>query len=373
MLLELGNASTKARPFPGTEKDLRVTYVTIDDSYASEAVGDVAGLKAAVVKAHDPYGDQDRYGITRMEDETGEKHEAYLAVVHPGGLWRFHSDTAPTYVYSDNEVLAQQLSEHFQCPAERPDDLEERYWTRFGLKSLAPGVVPNAAVDAEALFTNVGRTLFANAMGGGLVGLVGTGTSATSTTLTSGSVATVTANYFAGMRIYVYNGTNIVWGNIISHTAGTTPVYTVDRWYLEGGTSWTTTAATTPASGYYYVISGSAISNWFVGLTATTTAAAAGDTSLTGEITTASGGLVRKIAPFAITVATTPVTFTLTPVYTANGSDSLPVTVFAIGVFNSMTPGDTTDTMMWHTALNATATMAASGDQLTITEQVQGS
>ena len=375
MLIELGNKSPKSRPNPGTEQDLRVTYVHIPDEYASEIAGNVEDLKTHIVRAHSPYLDQDRYGITRMEDVDGQKHEAYLAMVHPGGIWRFHSSEDPLWVYSDNPVLEQQLSEHWQVPAGKPDDLEEKYWTKFGLKSLAPGVVPNAAVDAEARFTNVGRTLFANAMGGGVVGITGAGTTATSSSLTSGSITSVAANQFAGMRIYVYSTTNtlIVWGNIVSHTSGTTPVFTVDRWYQEGGTSWTTSAGATPTTPWGYTISGSSISQWFIGLTATTTAAADGDTSLTGEITTGGGGLIRKIAPFAITLATTPVAYTLTPVYTANGSDSLPVTVFAIGVFNSMVPGDTTDTMMWHTALNATATMAASGDQLTITETCTGS
>jgi hypothetical protein len=64
--------------------------------------------------------------------------------------------------------------------------------------------------------------------------------------------------------------------------------------------------------------------------------AGGGDTTLTGEIATAGGGLVRAQATYAHTAGTN--TSTLTKTFTANASDALPVTVAKIGVFNAARP-----------------------------------
>jgi hypothetical protein len=102
----------------------------------------------------------------------------------------------------------------------------------------------------------------------------------------------------------------------------------------------------------------------YIALTASTTAPAATDTTLTGEITTTGGGLIRAQATYAHTAGTN--TTTLTKTFTANGSDALPVTVAQIGVFNASTAG----TLAYHTALNATATLTTSGDNVTVTETI---
>lgn len=102
----------------------------------------------------------------------------------------------------------------------------------------------------------------------------------------------------------------------------------------------------------------------YMALTASVTAPAATDTTLTGEITTAGGGLVRAQATYAHTAGTN--TTTLTKTFTANGSDSLPVTLAQIGVLNASSSG----TLGYHTALNATATLNVSGDNLTVTETI---
>lgn len=102
----------------------------------------------------------------------------------------------------------------------------------------------------------------------------------------------------------------------------------------------------------------------FIALTANNTSPGAGDTTLTGEITTGGGGLIRAISTPAHTNGTS--TYTLTKTFTANGSDSLPVTIAKIGVFNASSSG----TMMLETLLSATATLAASGDSVAITDTV---
>jgi hypothetical protein len=102
----------------------------------------------------------------------------------------------------------------------------------------------------------------------------------------------------------------------------------------------------------------------YMALTANSTSPAAGDTTLTAEIATASGGLIRKQATYAHTNGTA--TATLTATYTANGNDSLPVTVAKVGIFNASSSG----TMPWSTLLSPTATISAVGDQVTVTETI---
>lgn len=102
----------------------------------------------------------------------------------------------------------------------------------------------------------------------------------------------------------------------------------------------------------------------YLALTANVTAPAAGDTTLTAEIATAGGGLLRKQATYAHTNGTS--TATLTATFTANGSDALPVTIGKVGGFNASTSG----TMGLETLLSPTATLSASGDNTTITETI---
>jgi hypothetical protein len=101
---------------------------------------------------------------------------------------------------------------------------------------------------------------------------------------------------------------------------------------------------------------------------ATATTPAVGDTVLTGEITTAGGGLLRGQATYAHTGGAS--TTTLTRTFTANGSDSLPVTVSQDGIFNATSAG----TMAYKSAITpSTATLSASGDSLTLTRTITAS
>lgn len=102
----------------------------------------------------------------------------------------------------------------------------------------------------------------------------------------------------------------------------------------------------------------------YMALTANATAASAASTTLTAEIATAGGGLLRAQAAYAHTNGTA--TGTLTKTFTANGTDALPVTLAKIGLFDAATVG----TMGHETLLNATATLNASGDNVAITETV---
>lgn len=99
---------------------------------------------------------------------------------------------------------------------------------------------------------------------------------------------------------------------------------------------------------------------------ATATTPAVGDTTLTGEITTAGGGLLRKQATYAHTAGTN--TSTLTATFTGNASDTYPTTASQIGVFNAASAG----TMAYKTALNSPVTFNVSGDNVAVTHTITG-
>jgi hypothetical protein len=203
---------------------------------------------------------------------------------------------------------------------------------------------------------NSGNDLQALVMAG-QTALAGTATAATATTLTSSGF---TSGAYVGQIVLAGStAANFVYGVIVSNT---TTVLTVDRWYNPasiGGAVGTTPAATAP----FIILPGGAPAV-YTALTANVTAPAATDTALAGEITTAGGGLIRKMSTYAHTTGAN--SYTLTTTFTGNGSDAYPVTIAKIGVFNSLTSG----TMLYETALSATATLSASGDALTTTHTV---
>ncbi len=100
----------------------------------------------------------------------------------------------------------------------------------------------------------------------------------------------------------------------------------------------------------------------FMAVTASAVAPAAADTTLAGEIATAGGGLIRAQATYAHTAGTA--TATLTKAFTANGTDTLPVTINKIGVLNATAVG----TLGFETALTAGPTLQVSGDSVTVTD-----
>lgn len=102
----------------------------------------------------------------------------------------------------------------------------------------------------------------------------------------------------------------------------------------------------------------------YIALTANATGPAAGDTTLTAEIVTSGGGLIRKQAAYAHTAGTT--SYTLTATFIGNGSDAYPVTPAKIGVFNLAAAGS----LVFETLIPSPPTLAASGDAITITETV---
>jgi hypothetical protein len=365
LIIELGNAS----PHRAIDEHPCVTTIHMPDPDAKGVGGythKVGGISVADFRAHHHDAILYRGGITHLPD-----NELLLSVIN---AWPMHASEKPQWVNvipqetTDPKVAADVqgfLKEFYELTTDMPLDVEDRYHTRFG----PPGHGGPALPPLTALFTNDGRTQQGNNYGGGQVGTTGQATASSAVSLTN-SAAAWTTNQWAGYRVYAtVSGSAMVWANVISNTA---TVLTVDRWYTPstpGGS-----AGTTPSSTAAYLIAdGGVISAWFVGLTTTNIIPSASDHALSGEYTTSGGGLVRKIAPYSLTSGTSPMALTLTPVYTANGTDALPATLYAVGAFVSMVVANTTLAMKFESSLNASQTISASGDQLTITWQENGS
>lgn len=191
-------------------------------------------------------------------------------------------------------------------------------------------------------------------------GTKGTATGSSATSLTNSGASWGTTAYVGCVVVASPASGGLVYANIISHTA---TVLTVDRWY--DATSPGGTAGTTPSTtGQYVILPGSAPS-MFMGLSANSTAVGSGDTTLPGEITTVGGGLIRKIGTLTHSAGAS--TGTVSAVFTANGTDSLPVTIAKMGISSSLL---STTNNLFQTLLNATATLTVSGDQLTVTDTI---
>jgi hypothetical protein len=356
MLVQFGNTAPLENGKPMVRDAPCVTYVNLQDYGFT---GEVS-VPDAKVHLYDSLVNRD--GITNLPGD-----EALVAMIHGSGAVSAHSSAKPSWIWADNEGFAAYLGEFYGCPVGIPGDVEDTHHTLAG----PPGVVPGAVLDMEMNVTQNGRDIVARNLGGAVLGASGVSTTApTATTYTmTGTGAPGSTTAWNGQRIMAGStSVGIVWGYIVSNTNASPPVVTIDRWYnpaTPGGA-----AATTPVVGPYAVIDGGA-PGWFVGISVSTTAVGGPPdthTALTSEYTTAGGGLVRQIAPYAHTASAA--TWTLIPVYTVNSTDvssgGLPLTFDSYGVFNSMVVG-TAASMLYYNLFSASAVLASLGDQLTLT------
>jgi hypothetical protein len=203
------------------------------------------------------------------------------------------------------------------------------------------------------LLTNGGRDLVADGVGSPGVNNgsnVATGSSATSLTDTGEAWTT---DRYKGWTVIAEETTNTpVFGNIGSNS-GT--VLTIDAWKNADDS-----AGTTPGSTANYSIYPTCRAR-YMGLTENAGAAAAGDTVLTGEITT--GGCNRQLATYAHTAGTA----TMTLVKSFSVTASFPA-IHKMGLF---TASNTTAAgiLVFETVLNADANVI-NGDTLQVTDTI---
>jgi hypothetical protein len=359
IVLEFGNP-TPQNKVDGRKTDAdflgpSVTTLVIPPPYARDLDCDLDVFTRALADSvlHDQ-------GITNGLDE------ALLTIAHPSGFWESHSASRhPSWVHSDTHPeFADLVARYHQGGGGgtllgRPADYADTHWTRFG----PPGSIGRAldpSGDIEALLVNCGRDNWAQMMGGGAVGYGGTAGTPTSTTMPINAGTPWSVNQWASFTVVCGS----VFGIVLSNTSST---LTIDQWYTcatPGGA-----AGTTPAASSTFAIIPGSMAAWFGWLSSSSVAPLSTDTTITSAITTASGGLIPKICPYAHSAGTN--TFTFTPVYTANASDSLPVTVYQAAFCKSINTANAA-TIVWKSCINVNAVMGAIGDQLTLTETVTG-
>jgi hypothetical protein len=179
--------------------------------------------------------------------------------------------------------------------------------------SFRPNLRTTAGLDWES--DHLGSTL----------GRRGTATASGASSLTV-SAGMGTTQFIGRMVVAQPASGGAVYGIITSHTD---TVLTVDRWYNAddpGGT-----AGTTPSSTSQYAIIPGRAPGFYLALTETAITPAAGDTTLSGEITT--GGLTRAFATYAHTGGNT--FYTLSKTFTATAT----FTVRGEAVFAALTNG----------------------------------
>lgn len=220
--------------------------------------------------------------------------------------------------------------------------------------------------------TNKGYDIQALQMGGGsLVGMsvdtTGTCTGITATSMTDSAkdfvgtaVGGVDGTEALVGRVLVVYDAGIIYSAVITEVASTHVLH-VDQW-----TIYNSDAAATPSNTSVYRIMnhGGAAANKMA-LSTNTSTVLAGDTLLPAEITTSGGGLIRKRVTWAHTTGVG--TYSLSATFTANGSDSLPVTVAKIGIGAHFISGFR---CLFQTLLPSTSTLTTVGDQITVTDTV---
>jgi hypothetical protein len=152
------------------------------------------------------------------------------------------------------------------------------------------------------------------------------------------------------------------YGVIVSNSA---TVLTVDRWYTPSSPGGA--AASTPSSGVYIILPGNA-PQWYMAITTDSAAANATDTTLPSEIVAASSGCLRKLATVAHTTGVASYTVAATFTYTSTDQTFGSRIIAKMAIFNSVVGA--TGRMQFETLLGSTATLTATGDQVTITDTV---
>lgn len=199
-------------------------------------------------------------------------------------------------------------------------------------------------------------------MGGDVAGMTGTATASSATSLTATATPFI-ASVFIGHMVVTSSAGVLAYGVI---TANTTSVLTVDQWYAPAAPGGA--ATTTPTATCTYAILPGQGPYWYMGVSTDAATVLAADTALTGEIVAASSGCLRKLATYAHTTGVASYSLAATWTYTATDQTFGARALAKIGVFNTVTGA--TGRMQFATLLASTATLTATGDQLTVTDTV---
>jgi hypothetical protein len=222
----------------------------------------------------------------------------------------------------------------------------------------------SAQITGE-MITNKGKVLWANAIGDLGNGFTGTVKASGPTTLEAAGAPKWVAEQFVGQDVY----SGSVVGTVLSNTE---TVLTVARWEnlptaASPSHSRKEEAAEPPiVSSAFSIASGTTPAAW-IAVTANSAEPKPENETLTGEIKTSEGGLIRGLATFKYIGGKE---YEVKVTFTANSHDTgLPVTLAKIGIFNAHNGG----IMMFESLLTATAEIKEVGDSVTITDIITGS
>jgi hypothetical protein len=238
-------------------------------------------------------------------------------------------------------------------------------WAIQSCKLIEADVPVNLRTNVGLDIASAGVLGFNQGGAGVTIGGAWAGTASATSATTITVPVNLPVNSIVGQLVVTTSGANR-FGIAQSNTSVASSVITVDGWYdanalpADPGVAF----ASTPTAGATVIVPGNAPCTYMaLANNATAVAPAVTDTALTGEIVTASGGLIRKLGTYAHSASSAgSSTVTLTKTWTANGSDSLPVTVSQQATFQGVVVA--ASRMFTKTALSANATLTTSGDQV---------
>lgn len=230
--------------------------------------------------------------------------------------------------------------------------------------------------------SNFGRDIVARAIGGDPLVIISTATASAAGSITvAGAPFTASSGgppeaggHTGHVVIAGSTAANFAFGTVI---ASSTTVLTIDAWKAQADPEPATPASTPSATAPLAVLQGGAPA-FYMGISIATRVFTAADNFLTNDGSTISelwfsgGGIRRRRATWAHTNGTA--TYTLANTFTGNGSDTYPQTIAKIGVFQNYVNATVTTAnsggVLFQTLLSATATLAASGDNVAITDTI---
>lgn len=361
MQLILGNESPRGVNYPAP----CVTYVEIPDGYTLPEEHDDSLFPEELAQTLSTVEPEERRVVIQgyLAHPSRVKglpnHEVLAAILHPVGVVAMHHTQTPTWAESDNPTLDKLVKELYGIPGV-PDDLEATHYTYAG----PPGVYPDGNSAATMLKPNGGQDSQAWMMGGR--SLIGDANIGATVTFTASSVVD-TVKLWPTDR---WKGNMVVAGGFLSIvTSNNSTTLNIDRWYDPAGmplTVATPAAATPAANGQYVIVPGNAPAG-YVALGNTNTAPSSTDVNMADEILTSGGALLRKLAIYTKTAGAP--NYTLTPAWTANASDSLPVTVYRLAVHQSVERSAAMG-ILFETGITQPPTLRVANDQLVLTETI---
>lgn len=188
------------------------------------------------------------------------------------------------------------------------------------------------------------------------------------TSITAGTAGSHATNDAKGQllianTVAAWTGTAL-YGVIQSNTSGTTPVYTVDRWYtMPGAASGSTPSATSP-----YLVIPCTAPFWYVALSDSISAVSATDTGIAmGGTEYSTQGLARQIITSITRTAGSAITYTVSLATTFTYSGSTSQSIGRAGLANSLVLNKNYIYFLDQINAGVAATVSSNGDTLAIT------